>query len=50
MILSEVKVYGVDREPQNVSINGQIYKNYEYDDMYQVNHLIVIKFFSNNTD
>ena len=36
MILSDVKVYGVAKQPQQVTINGKSYDNFIYDDIYNV--------------
>ena len=36
MILSDVKVYGVAKQPQQVTINDKSYDNFIYDDIYNV--------------
>lgn len=37
MILSDIKVYGVETEPKLVTINGQTDENFIFDDVYNVN-------------
>jgi hypothetical protein len=37
MILDEIKIFGVDSNPINVSINGQNFDNFDYDDLNMVN-------------
>lgn len=36
MKLGEVKVYGVFKSPQNVTINDKIHENFEYNDIFMV--------------
>ena len=35
MVLGEVKVYGVAGRPVNVSMDGEVYGNYEYSEVFQ---------------
>lgn len=42
MILSDVKVFGLQSAPQQVSINGQSYSNFVFDDL---NMVLSIQYF-----
>ncbi len=36
MTLSDIKIYGVQTQPKLVSINGVLYENFIFDDVYNV--------------
>lgn len=44
MILSEIKVFGVQKQPANVTINKDVYDLFTYDDINQVIHLFLQSF------
>jgi hypothetical protein len=43
MILDAVTVYGIENEPNNVTVNGQSFSKFQYDNKYQVYLVIVTK-------
>ena len=36
MIISEIKIYGIFKQPLNVTINNKLLENFEYDDTKKV--------------
>ncbi len=43
MVLGEIKVYGLGGRPTNVTIDGEVYNNYEYNEVFST---LKIQYFS----